>query len=226
MVCPGTGGGCRSLHFSMSSASLPANVLRRRLRALRSKLARSDQRKHSHALARLLGRQKAFLRARRIGAYWSANGEIDPFPLLGLGHARHKRCFLPVLRPHPHKKLWFLEYSPGHPLKRNHFGIPEPRLRNRRIRLPWALDLLLVPLVGFDAECNRLGMGGGYYDRTLAYLHQHRRWRRPFLVGIAHECQRVEALQTNPWDVPLDMVVTEERIFLKDEEKAKGLTPT
>lgn len=202
------------------SRIISARALRHRLRAARSSLGRAEQRSHSLALARLLGRQIAFLRAHRIGAYWSADGEIDPLPLLRLAHARHKRCFLPVLRPHPRKKLWFLEYRLGDPLDTNRFGIPEPRLRNRRIRLPWALDLLLLPLVGFDADCNRLGMGGGYYDRTLAYRRRHRRWRRPRLVGIAHECQRVKALQTNPWDVPLDMVVTEKRIYVR-----KGLGP-
>ncbi|MCG6862300.1 MAG: 5-formyltetrahydrofolate cyclo-ligase [Chromatiaceae bacterium] len=198
----------------------PTSVLRRRLREARRALSPAEQRGHSHAIARLLGREAAFLRAHRVGAYWSANGEIDPFPLLRLARMRHKQCFLPVLRPHPQKKLWFLEYSPGDPLERNQFGIPEPQLRNRRIRLPWALDLLLVPLVGFDADCNRMGMGGGYYDRTLAYLRRHRYWHRPLLVGIAHECQRTAALKSNPWDVPLDMVATEERIYLNNTARA------
>lgn len=138
---------------------------------------------------------------------------MDPFPLLRLANARNKRCLLPVLRAHPKKKLWFADYRPGEPLKKNVYGIPEPRMRNRRLRPPFALDLLLVPLVGFDSKCNRVGMGGGYYDRTLAYLRQRAHWRRPHLAGIAHECQRVEALESNPWDVPLDLVVTEERTY-------------
>jgi len=190
-------------------------ALRRQLRARRTALSPAEQRNHAQSLARLLGRQTAFLRADRVGAYWSGDGEIDPFPLLRLAHTRHRRCFLPVLRPHPRRKLWFLTYRPGDPLKKNRYGIPEPRLRNRRVRLSWALDLLLIPLVGFDADCNRMGMGGGYYDRTLAYLRQRKHWRRPLLVGVAHECQRVDALETNPWDVPLDTVVTEERIYVR-----------
>jgi len=209
----------------MIPASVSVHLLRRRLRAARRILSLTEQRSHSHALARSLGRQPDFLRARRVGAYWRADGEIDPFPLLRLTHARHKRCFLPVLRPNPRRKLWFLEYHPGDALKKNHYGIPEPQLRNRRIRLPWALDLLLVPLVGFDTDCNRLGMGGGYYDSTLAYLHRHRYWRRPLLVGIAHECQRVDALQANPWDVPLDMVATEKRIYVRRRHDTSTSTP-
>jgi 5-formyltetrahydrofolate cyclo-ligase len=204
---------------------IPSSVSRHRLRGERRLLSPVEQRRNSHALARSIARQSAFLRARRIGIYWSSDGEIDPLPLLRLAHTRHKRCFLPVLRLHPYRKLWFLEYAPGDPLEKNHFGIPEPRFRNRRIRLPWTLDLLLVPLVGFDTDCNRLGMGGGYYDRTLAYLSQRRYWRRPLLVGLAHECQRVESLPTNPWDVPLDMVATEERIYVRAERKPKPPQP-
>jgi len=199
-----------------------AIALRRQLRARRTVLSPAEQRNHAQSLARLLGRQTAFLRADRVGAYWSGDGEIDPFPLLRLAHARHRRCFLPVLRSHPRRKLWFLTHRLGDPLKKNRYGIPEPRLRNRRVRLPWALDLLLVPLVGFDADCNRMGMGGGYYDRTLAYLRQRKHWRRPLLVGVAHECQRVDALETNPWDVPLDMVVTEERIYVRKGGGTRG----
>jgi len=187
--------------------------LRRSLRSARRSLSAAEQRRHASRVARTLGRQKTFLRARRIAAYWPTDGEMDPFPLLRLANARHKRCLLPVLRAHPKKKLWFADYRPGEPLKKNVYGIPEPRMRNRRLRPPFALDLLLVPLVGFDSKCNRVGMGGGYYDRTLAYLRQRAHWRRPHLAGIAHECQRVEALESNPWDVPLDLVVTEERTY-------------
>ncbi len=194
-----------------------APSLRQQLRAERRNLTPAEQRRHARALAGILGRYPAFVRARRVGAYWAGDGEMDPFPLLRLAHARHKGCFLPVLRPHPRRKLWFLAYGPGDRLTKNRFGIPEPQLRNRRIRLPWSLDLLLVPLVGFDSECNRLGMGGGYYDQTLSYLRQRRCWMRPLLVGIAHECQRLGALETNSWDVPLEMVATEERIYCRSD---------
>jgi 5-formyltetrahydrofolate cyclo-ligase len=186
--------------------------LRHRLRSARRALAPTKQRRHALRLKRLLGKHPAFLRAKRVAAYWPTDGEIDPFPLLRLAHARGKRCLLPVLRAHPKRKLWFVDYRPGEPLRKNHYGIPEPRMRNRRIRLPFALDLLLLPLVGFDADLHRLGMGGGYYDRTLAYRRQRSHWRRPRLIGIAHECQRVEYLEANPWDVPLDLVATEKGV--------------
>ena len=197
----------------MSPQTTSPAALRRGLRLLRRGLSASQQRNHARALARTLGRHPAFLRARRIGIYWPADGEIDPRPLLGLAQASRKRWHLPVLCPHPHPRLWFLTYRPDEPLRPNRFGIPEPALRNRRLRLAWTLDILLVPLVGFDAGCHRLGMGGGYYDRTLSFLSRRQHWRRPRLIGIAHECQRVAELPVRPWDIPLDLVMTERRVY-------------
>lgn len=191
----------------------PDPQLRRRLRSQRRALGPAEQSEHAHLLARRLGALSPFLRARRIGGYVSADGEIDPAPLLDLAFDRHKRVYFPVLRPHPHPRLWFVEHRRGEPMVKNTFGIPEPARRGQRIRLPQALDLLLVPLVGFDERCNRIGMGGGFYDRSLAYLEDRRHWRRPLLIGLAHECQRVEHLQPSPWDVPLDLVATESRIY-------------
>jgi 5-formyltetrahydrofolate cyclo-ligase len=193
--------------------ALPA--LRRWLRILRRDLSPDEQRHHARALARRLGRHPSFLRATHIGIYWPADGEIDPRPLMALAQSRHKRWQLPVLRPRPSPKLWFLGYSLGAPTTRNCFGIPEPERRNQRLRTVGSLDLLLVPLVGFDADCNRMGMGGGFYDQTLAYLRRRRHWRRPYLIGLAHECQRVERIPVRSWDVPLDLVVTEARVYGK-----------
>jgi len=206
--------------FSLIQPMTSRQELRRQLRAARSALSPVEQKRNAHQVAALLARHPYFLRARRLGAYRAIAGELDPGPLLSLAQARHKQCHLPVLRPHPRSKLWFVRYGPADPLTANRFGIPEPGLRNNRIRLPWALDLLLVPLVGFDAGCNRLGMGGGYYDQTLAYLNDRFHWRRPILIGLAHECQRVRRLEPQSWDVALDLVVTEARIYSRTEARA------
>ena len=203
----------------------PHSALRSELRSRRRGLPPSLQRRHAASVARRLGKHVLFLRARRLAAYLAADGELDPAPLLELAWQRHKECHLPVLRPHPRRKLWFARHRPGEPLTPNRYHIPEPSLRQARIRLPWSLDLLLLPLVGFDAACNRLGMGGGFYDQTLAYLNSRQHWRRPILVGLAHECQRVERLATRPWDIPLDMIVTEERIYLPPRPQQAPLTP-
>lgn len=104
----------------------------------------------------------------------------------------------------------------GTPMTSNRYGIPEPvdakPLHARQ------LDLLLMPLVGFDLAGRRLGMGGGYYDATLAFLRHRRHWRKPRLVGVAFECQRVETLPHDPWDMPLDAVLTEKRLYRFDRD--------
>ncbi len=144
----------------------------------------------------------------------AADGEPDVLDLIRQ-LPRGRRWYLPVLRGHARGRLWFVRYRPGQPLKPNRFGILEPRQRGRAIQPISGLHLVLLPLVGFDADCNRLGMGSGYYDRSLACLGLRRYWRRPRLVGIAHECQRVERLVVQPWDVPLDGVVTEAGVYLR-----------
>jgi len=186
---------------------------RRDLRAARRRLSEKEQRDHTIALTRLLGCAPRFLSARRVAAYWPADGELDPRPLLEAAIGRGRRGFLPMLRPGKRRQLWFLRYRPGEPMRANRFGIPEPARRQRRLALAWTLDLILVPLVGFDADCNRLGMGGGFYDRTLSFLRQRAHWHRPRLIGIAHECQRVERIQPQPWDIPLDAVATERGVY-------------
>ena len=95
------------------------------------------------------------------------------------------------------------------PMAPNRFGIPEPDLPAASRCPVLALDLVLVPLVAFDEAGNRLGMGGGFYDRTFRYLRHRTCWRRPHLVGIAYDAQRVPAIDARRWDVPLDAVVTE-----------------
>ncbi len=172
----------------------------------------------------VLRRDFTFQRARRIAAYWPADGELDPRPLMHQARKRGKAVYLPVLRrgarSHP-VSLRFARDLPGRRMRENRFGIPEPTLRGRDLRPARQLDVLLVPLVGFDADGNRIGMGGGFYDRTLAYLKARRHWRRPRLIGIAHDCQRLVRIEPRPWDVPLDTVATEKRIYRRDMDPAK-----
>lgn len=179
------------------------------MRTHRRALSAQQQRSHSEKMAKQLSRSPLFLRSRSIAAYLSADGEIDPLPLFASAWAMGKRCYLPVLRAHPQRTLWFCEYRPGDPLFLNRFGIAEPSVRRRPPTPPWGLDLVLLPLVAFDCQGNRLGMGGGYYDRTFAYFHRRRVWRTPHLIGVAHEFQQVEVLQAQSWDIPLQGVVTE-----------------
>ena len=183
--------------------------LRRRLRIRRRSLTATEQRKHAAALSRLLTSSLQFRRARRVAFYVAADGEIDPASALRAALRAGKRCYLPVLRRYRPGALWFTAYQNRTRLRRNRFGISEPVFRHRKRVPPWGLELILLPLVGFDLDCHRLGMGGGFYDRTLGYLRRRRHWRAPRLIGLAHECQRLDQIEPQPWDIPLDAVVTE-----------------
>jgi len=123
-----------------------------------------------------------------------------------------KQCFLPVLDTLRPRRLWFAPYRIGDPLVANRYGIPEPACPSRYRVAAWCLDLVLTPLVAFDEMGNRLGMGGGYYDRTLSFLARRQVWKRPRLVGIAYEFQCLESLPRRPWDIPLNSVITNDTI--------------
>jgi len=188
-------------------------TLRLRLRERRRALSPRAQRRHAREVARRLCTSLLIQRSCRIAVYLSEDGELDLGPLIARARLYGKHIFLPVLRARPERALWFCEHRLGEPLRENRFGIAEPELRRRPPVPPWGLDLILMPLVGFDARGNRLGMGGGFYDRTLAYLQRRAHWRRPVLLGVAHECQRLERLDQRPWDIPLNGVITEARIY-------------
>ena len=158
-----------------------------------------------------------FRRARRIAAYVGSKGELDPMPLLHLAFAQGKQCYLPVLHPFLAGRLWFTAWTPNTPMQRNRFGIPEPVCDAARIIRPQWLDLVITPLLGFDAQCHRLGMGGGYYDRTFAMKRFTKGRHRPWLLGIAHEVQRCERIQTAPWDVRPDAVITPSKMYTRDD---------
>lgn len=151
-------------------------------------------------------RSNAFRFSRRLAFTLAYDGEIDPGLLLKEAQRRGKECYLPVLNPLDENRLLFKRWQRGRALQKNHYGIGEPRRGS--VCPPKALDLVMMPLVAFDDDCNRLGMGKGFYDRTFAFLHKAAR-QRPRLLGLAHECQHVEKLDVAPWDVPLDGVATD-----------------
>lgn len=182
--------------------------LRRALRERRRALGRRERTVAARGVACALLRHPAYQRARSLAVYLARDGELDPQPLVRRAWASGRRVFLPVLIDRPWPRLRFAPYTPTTRFRRNRFGIPEPDVPRRRLLPARALDLLLLPLVAFDSAGNRLGMGGGYFDRTLAYLHG-RRWQRPRLLGIGYAFQQVAALDAAPWDVPLHGVVTE-----------------
>lgn len=138
-----------------------------------------------------------------VAGYWAMDGEI------GL-HAWQLRlppgCIycLPVLHG---DRLRFAPWRPGDALVTNRYGIPEPALEPESALSADEMSLVVVPLVGFDASGDRLGMGGGWYDRSFAFRRE--RPAPPWLVGAAFELQQVERVPVADWDVGLDAVCTE-----------------
>ncbi len=184
---------------------------RQQLRTTRRALDRRERRRRADALSRRLFAQPVFNNSRRIAVYLPADGEVDTGSIIARAWALGKELYLPVLVPHVHNLLWFARYRPDTSLVSNRFGIPEPETVHRQRVAPHALDLVLTPLVGFDDRGNRLGMGGGFYDRSFAFLRRRRSWCKPRLVGLAYDFQQLPQLPAKPWDVPLTAVVTDSR---------------
>lgn len=192
-------------------------ALRREIRRSRRALRPTQQRACAQALARHLISSVQLRRSERIGCYLAQDGEMDLAPLMKRLRNMGKQLYLPVLRG---PQLWFMPLDPETRLIRNRFGILEPDAPGNARCAPQTMDFVLAPLVAFDDQGRRLGMGGGYYDRTFAYLLNRRCWRRPQLIGIAYDLQRVSALAACEWDVPLDGIATESGVRFFDRRCA------
>lgn len=193
--------------------SLSRQQLRQQMRHARRALSSQQQQCASKRLAQHFSRQQTFLSSQRIALYLANDGEISPKMIAQLCWQYGKTVYLPVLHPVRANRLWFVRYHPGMPMQHNRYGILEPNPRySPRIPL-WGLDLLMLPLVAFDPAGGRMGMGGGYYDRTLAYRSKLTPFNKPKLIGLAHELQRVDKLDMQSWDIPLDGIMTDQQFY-------------
>ncbi|MDX1488517.1 MAG: 5-formyltetrahydrofolate cyclo-ligase [Acidiferrobacterales bacterium] len=187
--------------------------LRRVMRARRAELSPDQQLRAAVRLAVHVVATPWFRASRRVACYLPINGEIDTRPVIERIWDANKVCYLPVVPDRADKPLLFAALRPDTLLAANRFGIPEPLAHRRDLVRARDLDLILLPLVSFDNTGNRLGMGSGFYDRTLTFLCHRSHWKKPFAVGLAHEFQRAQAFTTDPWDVPLTAVVTEKGAY-------------
>lgn len=199
MVPNGTGGRRHSLSVPDEHAAA-RRALRIEMRMRRRKLGGFRRHLANRAIVAAIRSLPAYRAARSLALFWPADGEPDIRGIAAHARARGKRVYLPVVEHSG--RMRFAAWPAGGRLRKNRYGIPEPF--GRRLASAASLDLLIMPLVAFDARGHRLGMGGGYYDRALA-----NRRLRPALVGAAFSCQETRALPTMPWDVPMDLVVTE-----------------
>lgn len=182
------------------SSQRPA--LRAQLRQRRRQLPAAARIAAAEGLARQLLALPFAPTEGHVAGYWAMDGEIALHAWqLALPPQLHY-C-LPVLAG---DYLMFAPWRPGQPLVENRYGIPEPDVDGDALLPGEAMQLVVMPLVGFDARGNRLGMGGGWYDRSFGFRQQ--RAAPPWLVGVGFDEQRVEHLQTEPWDVPADAICT------------------
>jgi len=192
----------------MTSHLDPRQTLRRQLRQARRSLSESEQFAAASALVSRyleLIEQLSSSSPKRVALYLSNDGEISPHLLCEHFWQHQIETYLPVVQG---KELAFARYTKETAWQENQFGIKEPATSEY---LPsHCLDMVLLPLVGFDANGGRLGMGGGFYDRTFA---NKRADQTPLLIGLAHSCQEVKSLPVEGWDVPLQAIVTPNKVI-------------
>ncbi len=187
--------------------------IRREARARRRALDGAAQKRASRSLAGRLATLRLFAPGRRVAFYLANDGEIDPVDAMRQAARSGTLCLLPVIPAKGRRVLRFAPVDDATRFRPNRFGIDEPLVSRRSLLGAHQLDAVLLPLVAFDGEGNRLGMGGGFYDATLALRRTRGRYRRPGVVGLAHECQRVDRIAVEPWDIPLDAIVTDAAVY-------------
>lgn len=202
-----------SSNLTPTGSFIDRNQLRREMRARRRAVSDTEQQRAGESIARILDRQRLLRPGRRLGVYISHGREADLGTAIALARQRDCHLYLPAITQLRHSRMDFLSFDSGTSLRLNMFGIPEPDPRQAERIAVRQLDLILVPLVAVDPWGSRLGSGAGFYDRRLRHRKTHLRWQRPRLIGIAYEFQRVAHLPTQPWDVPLDAVITERRFY-------------
>lgn len=182
-------------------------LLRQQLRKQRRALPQRIRQQAGRKVAQRLHRQAVFRQARHIGIYLSAFGEVPTQAIINLGLKQQKNIYLPQIRNFDQKLQWVRINRQQWQNRRfsiHRLGMHEPRQRGISIN---RLDLLIMPLLAFDQYGSRVGMGGGYYDRTLWKQHQTSR------LGLAYDFQRAERLVRHAWDQPLDAVVTPSTVY-------------
>ncbi len=178
---------------------------RRAAISARRSLAADTRLRLSATISQRVMRKHEFVACSSVACYLPARDEVDPSMIIERAW-RHGKCvYAPVIDANG--GMMFRRLTPDTPLERNRYGLWEP-VAGSQIS-PQNIDLVITPVVAFDENRHRIGMGSAYFDRCFAFLKHKKHWRRPKLLGLAFECQRVEKIKPNPWDIPLYEVVTE-----------------
>jgi len=198
----------------MSKAQSPAATtddrdaqiaLRKAARAARAGMSSDERGKASEKIADKVIRSSWFRSSNLIACYLSSDEEVDTWPLIERAWRMKKRVFAPLVEKN--FTMQFCELSADSKLVFNQYGLPEPQ--DGKIIAPRALDLVITPVVAFDDDGNRIGMGGGYFDRTFSFLRNRKLLFHPKLIGLAFSCQRVDKIAPNPWDIRVFRLINE-----------------
>lgn len=189
------------LLHTLNSSQTTRHQLRQMMKKRRSALSIAEQQQAAESIKQQALELFANKHFTQIALYLPFNGEISPLPLIKALQQQGKCCSLPVLHPFSPQYLQFVQFDSEKALVLNRFGILEPQLDVRKVVPLDEIEVIVVPLVACDRQNNRLGMGGGFYDRTLAAMPDC------LTIGLAHRCQQVEQLPTESWDIPLDHIL-------------------
>jgi 5-formyltetrahydrofolate cyclo-ligase len=187
------------------------DVLRQEIRYQRSLLSADQQAEQSLLLSKRLIKEQVVKGVQHIAIYLANDGELNTQPFIDWCWQNNITVYLPVIHPFSKNNLLFLKYAETSILVKNKYGILEPKLNVQDIITVAELDIIFTPLVAFDPYGNRLGMGGGFYDRTLSAWHaqyQQNKQAKPLPVGLAHDCQKVNTIPFESWDIPLPKIIT------------------
>lgn len=195
--------------FLSQQHALERKKIRSEIRERRRLLTPEQQQQSADFAAKHIASHNKIQHANTVAVFLSFDGELNTTPIIELLWQQKKQVYLPVLHPFSPGNLLFLHYRPDSQLIRNRLKILEPQLDVRDVLPLNQLDVVITPLVAFDSHGQRLGMGGGFYDRTL------QNWQQggPYPIGLAHNCQQVEHLPSEHWDVPLPEIVTPTKVW-------------
>lgn len=194
---------------------LNTQELRLSLISTRNSLSATTIQNSAKQLSRYIETFQCYKDATAIASYLPINGEADPSGIVQSAWLDGKTVYLPVIKG---ERLLFAPYSAESKLVPGKFKIPVPKHSAAELVNPDVLDIVIVPLVVFDRKLNRVGMGGGFYDKTFSFRQNN--FNMPRLIGIAHDLQRVKVIDAQPWDIPMDGVITEKAVYCKPENSS------
>jgi len=194
----------------MNSPHLEKQAMRQTFRQRRAGLSSDVKDKADAEIAEHIGKLLIKSPNRRIAAYLASPQEVDLLPWFEIAWAAGQQVYVPVLSEIPGHMAFYC-IGPKTPLQQGRFKLMEPSISASDIpATPSDLDVALIPLLAFDGQGHRLGMGGGYYDRYFAQAKH-----RPLMIGVGYQLQQAEhILPTEPWDINLSGVVTETGVRL------------